>query len=246
MHAAARMAASRPARNGGRFPGASGRSKCGGQPKWSLGMPRQALPAEIAVNGNLQSARISAAGPAMLWPRSFRHNRIACAPIDGGPVGGPVAVRAKTCRRNAGSVRAPPAERAMLRSGAGDAVATQQPPAATAATPMAVAAGAAGVSSIIPGTMSGFSHHSSPVAGSPGRNPSGCRQTPRWRGTSSGQSGCPGPMPRRRHIQAMALPNAPRSDAASACAEPGGRSGRSCYQDGSVERRSPRQACAPA
>jgi hypothetical protein len=49
-------------------------------------------------------------------------------------------------------------------------------------------------------------------------------------------------MPRLRHIQTMALPNAPRLDAAMTCAEPGGRSGRSYHHDDSRRERSRRAA----
>ena len=85
-----------------------GNPRCGDQPERSIGM--QALQ-----TGNLRSARISAAGPAMRWPRSFRHKTIGAPGSAGGPVGGPVAVRARTCRWNTGGRAGSASERTMLR-----------------------------------------------------------------------------------------------------------------------------------
>ena len=177
----------------------------------------------------------------MLWPRASGMTSV------GSPGQRAVAARsadrcrhaAKTCRHDADNHDA--GNRACAAA-AGTACGTGGGASAAAcrasSDAIAVAAGVATVSPVMPGTTLGFSHHCSPQAGRPARNPFTLPPNATMARDSSGQSGCPGPMPRRRHIQAIALPNGPRIDAASACAEPGGRSGRSCHHGGSrTERR---------
>ena len=94
-----------------------------------------------------------------------------------------------------------------------------------------------------PARRRGFPTSAARMAGAPARNPSRLPPNATMARDSSGQSLCPGPMPWRRHIQAIELPNGPRTDAASACAEPAGRSGRSCHHDGSRPERRRRTAC---
>jgi hypothetical protein len=175
----------------------------------------------------------------MLWPRASDMRKLRSPGQPGGPVDGPGPARAKTCRtdaanHDAGNLACAAAACTAFGAGRGIAFAASSRDSSSA---IAVAAGAAGVSSAIPGTMYGFSHHSSPVAGRPGRAPFTLPPNATMARASSGQSGWPGPMPRRRHIQAIERPNGPRIDAASDCVEPAGRSGRSSCQYGSLERR---------
>ena len=207
---------------------------------------------------DFQSARIRTAGPAVLRPRAFRHGRVGSPGQRGGPVDGPGPARAKTCRTDAsrqGAANRTCAALACLASAcAASACATSARTAfgaggaalATATRCSSVVVGAGTPKPrTMPGTTLGLSHHSSPRAGGPARRPFTLPPNATIARASSGQSLCPGPMPLRRHIQAITLPKWPRIDAACACAEPAGRSGRgSGHMD--VSRRERRRRAASA
>jgi len=153
----------------------------------------------------------------------------------GGPVDGLGPARAKTCRpdaanHDAGSQdvgdRACAASACMAYGAGGRAFAT-----ACCASSVGVAGAGAPKPGIKSGRMYGLSHHCSPHGGRPARNRATLPPNATMARDRSGQFGCPGPMPWRRHIRAIANPNWPRTDAASASAEPGGRSGRSFPHD---------------
>ena len=202
---------------------------------------------------DFQSARIRTAGPAVLRPRAFRHDRVGSPAQPGGPVDGLGPARANGGRTDA-----------IRHDGGNRACAASAFTASACATSARTAFGAGGAalatatrcSSVVvgagtpkprtmPGTTLGLSHHSSPRAGGPARRPFTLPPNATIARASSGQSLCPGPMPLRRHIQAITLPKWPRIDAACACAEPAGRSGRgSGHMD--VSRRARRRRAASA
>ena len=93
-----------------------------------------------------------------------------------------------------------------------------------------------------PARRRGFPTIAARTAGRRRGTPPGCRQTPRWRGTAPASPDAPARCRGGRHIQRIELPNGPRTDAASACAEPAGRSGRSCHHGASRPERSRRTA----
>ena len=202
---------------------------------------------------DFQSARIRTAGPAVLRPRAFSHDRVGSPGQRGGPVDGPGPARAKTCRTDA--IRHDGGNRACAASACAASACATSACTAFDAHGAALAA-ATRCSSVVvgagtpkprpmPGTTLGLSHHSSPRAGGPARRPFTLPPNATIARASSGQSLCPGPMPLRRHIQAITLPKSPRIDAACACAEPAGRSGRrSGHMD--VSRRARRRRAASA
>jgi hypothetical protein len=146
----------------------------------------------------------------------------------GGPVDGAGPARAKTCRPDADNHDAGKlacAASPCMASGAGGAAFAK----ACGCGTETVAAAGTPKSRLIPGTMLGFSHQCSPSGGAPARNPLRLPPNATMARDSSGHSGCPGPIPWRRHMEAIALPNGPRIDAARAWIEPAGRSGRSCH-----------------
>ncbi len=163
-----------------------------------------------------------------------RHNSVGSlrqrTQAAGGPVGGLVPGRTKARRDAAIHAKGNAALNKTCRASAATAFGTggSVSPLVCRAICNAIAAaeGAAAVCPIIPGTTRGFSHQCSPSAGAPARNPLTLPPNATMARDSSGQSACPGPMPRRRHIQAIERPNWPRYDAASACAEPAGKSVR--------------------
>ena len=136
-----------------------------------------------------------------------------------------LATRATAGRRGAGETTG--SGPAGMGGRAGGGVSTTASLASNKA--VAVAAGIAAGRPIMPGTMSGFSHHCSPHGGKPGGTPLRCRRTRRWR-EISGQSGCPGPMPRRRQVHAMDCRthrgSTRRGPAPSRAASPAGRATR--------------------
>jgi len=161
-----------------------------------------------------------------------RHDNVSSPGQPGGPADSPGPARAKTCRpddadsHDAGNL-ACAASACMAFDTGGRACAA----AWRSSSDAVAAAGAPKPWRTMPGTTPGFSHHCSPHGGAPARNPSRLPPNATMARDSSGHSGCPGPMPWRRHIQRIERPNGPRTDAASACAEPAGRSGRSCHHD---------------
>ena len=198
-----------------------------------------------------QSARIRTAGLAMLRPRASRMIASGSPGQRGGPVGGQGPARAKTCRAEtdnqvAGNRGCADAENLACAASAcmgcgvgGAAFAT-----AWCCNSEQVAAAGAPKPWTMPGTAPGFSHQYSPVGAAPARNPFRLPPNATMARDSSGQSGCPGPTPWRRHIQAIERPNWPRTDAASDCAEPAGRSGRSRHHACIRQERRRRTACA--
>ena len=165
---------------------------------------------------DFRSAGIGPAGPAVFRPRASRMTGLA------------VPGRLRPRQREGRSADRYPRRTKLSRpESASHAAANRACPAwavaafstgaSVSATPcrasrkaIAAAAGAAAVSPIIPGMMLGFSHHSSPRAGAPARKPWRLPPNATMARDISSQSGCPGPMPRRRHIHAIERPNAPR------------------------------------
>ncbi len=179
----------------------------------------------FAVRGPGFSVGTNQYGGASRAPAPFvRHDRSGSPGHPGGPVAGPGPARAKTCRPAANNhdpgKLACAASACMACGGGGAALAT-----ATRCSSVVVGAGVP-KPGIMPGTTLGFSHHCSPRAGAPAWNPLRLPPNATMARDNSGQSLCPGPIPRRWHIQAIALPKWPRIDAAPACVEPAGRSGR--------------------
>ena len=144
----------------------------------------------------------------------------------------------KTCRRNAGGSAGSASEHTKF-PGAGAGAASRRLP----RQQQGHGVGCRSCPDLAdrPGVTSGFSHHCRPNAGRPARQPFTLPPNATMVRDRYGQSGCPGPKPRRRHIHAMALPNGPRTEAARASMEPAGRSGRSCHQHGILERRDMRR-----
>ena len=150
---------------------------------------------------DFRSARIRMAGLAMLRPRSLDMTELGRPGQPGGPVDGPGPARAKTCRPDFGNHEPgnldpgdhDAGNRACAASactafGAGGGA---PPPACGCSSDAAGAAARAPKPATMPGTILGFSHHCSPQAGAPARNPARLPPNASMARDSSGHSACP-------------------------------------------------------
>jgi hypothetical protein len=154
----------------------------------------------------------------------------------GGPVDEPGPARAKTCHagaanHDAGNRACVAFARISFDAGGRTSAAANCFRSATVGTLKPVTT---------PGMTPGFSHQSSPRGRRPGRKPFTLPPNATMGRDNSGQSGCPGPTPWRRHNQRIEFPKAPRTDAKWASAEPAGSSGRSSHHNISRPERSMR------